>query len=87
MDFEHGFALLRELGAGKDGGALPFAALTAIHYVHRLGAYVVFVALAVLAWRLHASGDAALRPQAQAGGRWRCGNSPPACPTSCSAGR
>ncbi len=42
MDFEHGFAILRELGAGKDGGYLPFAALTAIHVTHRLGAFVVF---------------------------------------------
>ena len=54
MDFEHGFALLRELGAGKDGGALPFAALTAIHYVHRLMAYVVLIAMLLFAWRLHA---------------------------------
>ncbi|KNZ30606.1 MAG: cytochrome C oxidase subunit I [Methylibium sp. NZG] len=61
MDFEQGFALQRELGAGKDGGYLPFAALTAIHYVHRLGAYVVLAVLALLAWRLHATGDAALR--------------------------
>jgi len=65
MDFEHGFALLRELGAGKDGGFLPFAALTAIHYAHRLGAYVVLIAMAWFAWRLHASGDAALRRWAQ----------------------
>lgn len=61
MDFEQGFTLLRELGAGKDGGFLPFAALTAIHYSHRLGAYVVLVAMAFLAWRLHASGAAALQ--------------------------
>jgi len=54
MDFEHGFALLRELGAGKDGGVLPFAALTAIHYVHRLMAYVVLVGMAAFAWRLRA---------------------------------
>jgi len=53
MDFEHGFALFRELGAGKDGGALPFAALTAIHYVHRLVAYVLLAAMVVFAWRLH----------------------------------
>ena len=52
MDFEHGFALFRELGAGKDGGSLPFAALTAIHYVHRLVAYVLLVAMAIFAWRL-----------------------------------
>ncbi|HZT56497.1 MAG TPA: COX15/CtaA family protein, partial [Burkholderiaceae bacterium] len=61
MDFEHGFALRRELGAGRDGGFLPFAALTAIHYVHRLGAYVVLAAMAGFAWALHASFDAALR--------------------------
>ena len=52
MDFEHGFAIVRELGAGKDGGFLPFAALTAIHYAHRLSAYVVFLALGLLAWAL-----------------------------------
>ena len=61
MDFDHGFTILRELGAGKDGGYLPFAALTAIHYVHRLGAYAVLTALALFAWRLHASGEPALR--------------------------
>lgn len=63
MDFEHGFTLLRELGAGKDGGYLPFAALTAIHYTHRLVAYVVLVSLAWLAWRLwrEASSPAAAR--------------------------
>jgi heme a synthase len=65
MDFEHGFALVRELGEGKDGGFLPFDALTAIHYVHRLGAYVVLIAMAGLAWALQASGDPALRRWAQ----------------------
>jgi heme a synthase len=66
MDFEHGFAVLRGLGQGKDGGFLPFEALTAIHYVHRLGAYLVLLAMAWFAWRLHASGGAALRRWAQA---------------------
>jgi cytochrome c oxidase assembly protein subunit 15 len=61
MDFAHGFALLRELGEGRDGGALSFEALTAIHYVHRLGAYVVLAALAGFASALHATGDPALR--------------------------
>ena len=65
MDFEHGFALFRELGEGKDGGFLPFAALTAIHYAHRLGAYVVLAAMAWLAWALHTSGDPSLRRWAQ----------------------
>ena len=61
MDFAQGFTLLRELGAGKDGGYLPFPALTAIHYVHRLGAYVVLAALLWFAARLYASADGALR--------------------------
>jgi heme a synthase len=52
MDLRHGFALWRELGMAHTGDTLPFAALTAIHYVHRLGAYVVFAALGWLAWRL-----------------------------------
>jgi heme a synthase len=66
MDFEHGFAVQRELGAAKDGGYLPFAALTAIHFVHRLGAFVVLAALALLAWRLFATGHPTLR-------RWSTG--------------
>ena len=61
MDFAQGFTLLRELGAGKDGGFLPFEALTAIHYTHRLGAYVVLALMVLLAWRLYISGDPALR--------------------------
>ena len=61
MDFAHGFTVLRELGAGKDGGYLPFAALTAIHMVHRMGAAVVFTAMALLVWRLHADGRALTR--------------------------
>ena len=52
MDFGHAFTLRRELGRGADGGWLPFAALTAIHYAHRLMAYGVLAALAALAWRL-----------------------------------
>jgi len=46
MDFGHGFTLLRELGSTASGSYLPFEALTAIHYVHRLAAYVVLAALA-----------------------------------------
>jgi cytochrome c oxidase assembly protein subunit 15 len=61
MDFEHGFTVLRELGAGKGGGYLPFAALTAIHVSHRVGAAMVLSAMALLAWRLHVSGEPAQR--------------------------
>ena len=59
MDFAHGFTLLRGLGVAADGSYLPFAALTAIHYTHRLMAYVVLASLALFAWRLHATGEAA----------------------------
>ena len=63
MDFGHAFTLRRELGRGADGGYLPFAALTAIHVVHRLGALLVFAAAGALAWRLfvHARAEPALR--------------------------
>jgi len=66
MDFDHGFTLMRELGAGKDGGFLPFAALTAIHVTHRIGAAVLLTALGWLAWLLHARGDGATRHWAMA---------------------
>ncbi|MDI1339834.1 COX15/CtaA family protein [Polaromonas sp.] len=52
MDFQEGFTLWRALGAGLDGDNISFQALTAIHYVHRLSAYVVFAALLWLASRL-----------------------------------
>ncbi len=55
MDIAQGFVLRRPLGGG-DNGFLPFAALTAIHMAHRLGALVLLPALAVLAWRLHLAG-------------------------------
>jgi cytochrome c oxidase assembly protein subunit 15 len=61
MDFAHGFTVRRELGMGHDGTAIPFAALTAIHMVHRLGALALFAALGLLAWRLLATGGAAQR--------------------------
>jgi cytochrome c oxidase assembly protein subunit 15 len=49
MNFEQGFTLWRHLGMDAQGQALTFEALTAIHYVHRLAAYVVLVYLAGLA--------------------------------------
>jgi cytochrome c oxidase assembly protein subunit 15 len=53
MDFRQGFELWRGLGLTGAGEHVSFAALTAIHYMHRLGAYAVFLLLAVLAWRFH----------------------------------
>lgn len=54
MDFHQGFQIARPLGERRDGGYLTFDALTAIHYTHRLAAYVVLAALvgyAVALWR------------------------------------
>ena len=47
MDFAHGFALWRDLGKTASGEFLPFAALTAIHWTHRLFAFAV---IALVAW-------------------------------------
>ncbi len=44
MDWS-GFSVWRDLGHTAAGDPLPFAALTAIHYTHRLAAYVVLAAL------------------------------------------
>ncbi|MEO8543231.1 MAG: COX15/CtaA family protein [Burkholderiaceae bacterium] len=52
MRFDQGFQVWRDLGLTPGGEAISFAALTAIHYVHRLMAYLVLSALGLLAWRL-----------------------------------
>ena len=53
MDFRLGFTLWRELGAGHGDANFTFEALTAIHYVHRLTAYLVFAVLLLLARQLY----------------------------------
>ena len=64
MDYEHGFALWRELGMTAGGDYLPFDALTAIHWTHRTFAFVV---LAYLGWL----GHKAMRIEGlQKTGRW-----------------
>jgi cytochrome c oxidase assembly protein subunit 15 len=50
MDFSHGFTLWRSLGMTAAGDYLPFDALTAIHWVHRLFAVVVVV---IVGWVAH----------------------------------
>ena len=61
MDFRQGFELWRALGVTGAGEPIDFAALTAIHYTHRLVAYLVALVLAALALRLHR--QSALRQQ------------------------
>lgn len=51
-DFEHGFHLFRELGYTADGQLLSQSALTAIHWVHRMGAGTVGLILLVLGFLL-----------------------------------
>ncbi len=53
MDWQ-GFVLWRELGLRADGQALPFEALTAIHFVHRNMAWLVLALLLWSAMRLRA---------------------------------
>jgi heme a synthase len=61
MSFAEGFQVRRELGVSAQGGFLPFEALTAIHYVHRLMAYVLLLALCAHAWGLWSGADAELK--------------------------
>ncbi|MDI3382689.1 heme A synthase [Xenophilus aerolatus] len=67
MNFSQAFEVWRELGETKSGVPLEFAALTAIHYTHRLAAYLVFAVLGVLAFRLMRL------PALRAQGRWLAG--------------
>jgi cytochrome c oxidase assembly protein subunit 15 len=55
MDFRHGLTMLRELGYTGDGALLPLAALTAVHWLHRLGALLVFLVLGALVLRLRSA--------------------------------
>ncbi|MBP6653866.1 MAG: COX15/CtaA family protein [Propionivibrio sp.] len=52
MDFSHAYRIVRELGQTADGEPLSYAALTAIHWTHRLGALVVTLVAGSLAARL-----------------------------------
>ncbi len=52
MNFAEGFQVWRELGQLRDGSNISFAALTAIHMVHRLAAIVVLAALVATALAL-----------------------------------
>ncbi len=54
MDFHGGYSVIRGLGELPSGEMISQPALTAIHWVHRNFAFVVFVYLGVLAWRLRA---------------------------------
>lgn len=52
MDFKNAFHWIRELGESIDGTPLELPALTAIQWIHRLGALVVLLYFGLLALRL-----------------------------------
>lgn len=54
MDLQSGFSLIRGLGELPSGEAISQYALTAIHWVHRNFAFLVFAYLGVVAWKLRA---------------------------------
>ena len=59
MDFRNAFILWRGLGIDYEGGVLDAPARVAIHYMHRLGAYVTTIVLLFVvagAWRRGQSG-------------------------------
>jgi heme a synthase len=49
MDFSHGFQVVRELGRTAAGTHLAYEALTAIHWMHRLGAVLTLLFVGALA--------------------------------------
>ena len=51
MDFANGFTLWRDLGMTGKGEFLPFPALTAIHWTHRIFAFAVVALVAWVAFR------------------------------------
>ena len=61
MNFHDAFHVRRELGMSAEGRLLPMEALTAIHWMHRMGAVAVTVVLSGLgAWLARTAGGARL---------------------------
>ncbi len=52
MNFAQAADIWRPLGLLSDGTTISFAALTAIHYIHRLAAYAVIAAVLLLVYAL-----------------------------------
>ena len=52
MDFHHAFQFVRELGKTAQGDLLPLDALTAIHWIHRVGALATFILVGLLAIKM-----------------------------------
>jgi len=54
MDISSGYSLIRGLGEMPNGEMISQPALTAIHWIHRNFAFLVFIYLGLLAWRMRA---------------------------------
>lgn len=52
MDLHHAFQLVRDLGMTAQGALLPLEALTAIHWVHRVGALVTLLVVGLLVFKM-----------------------------------
>ena len=73
MDFREGFSVFRHLGLNAQGSNLEMDALVAIHYSHRLMAYVVLAALLAVAatlWSGRAHEGSSHAAQATERRRW-----------------
>jgi heme a synthase len=57
MDMKQGFEIWRELGQTGQGTTIALPALTAIHVVHRMFAFIVFGVLGYAAWLLYKQGQ------------------------------
>lgn len=57
VQWREGFTLWRELGQTAAGNTISLPALTAIHIVHRVFAFVVFAVLGVAAWQMYRSSE------------------------------
>ncbi len=57
MDMKQGFEIWRELGQTGQGTTIALPALTAIHVVHRMFAFIVFGVLGYAAWLLFKQGQ------------------------------
>ncbi len=60
MDIRNGFHIVRELGVDAEGGTLTIEALTAIHWMHRVGAVIAVLVLGALGFALRRAGYTAL---------------------------
>jgi heme a synthase len=57
MQWREGFTLWRELGQTAAGNTISLPALTAIHVLHRVFAFVVFAVLGAAAWQIYHSSE------------------------------